>query len=435
MAIFLPLVCVGIALYSAKVEPIKYKYPEAIPFSTVTELEIDNIIGGLTGPRGLAFRTERKGGNRPVLDEVDDWAETFDDDEDAEAQAAAAQATADEAAKKAAFDDDEKEVAMYAGLFDGSVVRVSLLTGNISKVFHTGNDPSALRSGFTCGGFYTEMYCGRPTDLTFDNDQIRLVVVDAYKGILMGDVENKLFIKLASEAEADDYGYVSHIAVSKATGFIYFIETSTQHKLRDSQAVFLHAGPLGRLVSYDPNEGLLNVLATKLHFPSGIHVVTDGDEDDSILISENTRARVRRVFLPSKSSGRKKLKVATWLDKLPCRPHGITKGYGTQEVLVACAQRSTTTDTLAKYPQLRAMLAPLPDWVMKFVYSGDTYVLRARAEAKIKKGKLQEVLKIVGSTPYTDLTLRDDEAKLYLGSSDNAVTGVGVAKLPRFVLD
>ena len=93
---------------------------------------------------------------------------------------------------------------MYTGLFDGRLVKVNLETGVTEDVFNTNKD-LRLQPQFQCGDYYLEHLCGRPMGMQFDNDGLRLIVLDAYKGLLSVNLEDQKYEYLSREAADQSY--------------------------------------------------------------------------------------------------------------------------------------------------------------------------------------------------------------------------------------
>jgi hypothetical protein len=157
----------------------------------------------------------------------------------------------------------------YTGLHDGRIVKVDLRTGATTEVFNTNKD-LRLQPPYKCGDYYLEHLCGFPMAMQFDKEGYRLIVLDAYKGLLSVNLEENKFTYLSREVDGKSYKFLHSMAISKSTGKIYFTEASDTFYRRDYMSEILEARGKGRLLVFNPADLSTTVLATKLRFPSGL---------------------------------------------------------------------------------------------------------------------------------------------------------------------
>lgn len=284
----------------------------------------------------------------------------------------------------------------WASTADGKLMKIDPKSGNVSEVLTTGR-PDMLRRDWSCKdegtAYYTEFVCGRPMGIHFDQDGLRLWMVDAYKGLFLVNVEdNTMAAQMGKDDKGEDFTFLNGIAVSDQTGKLYITESSTKLPHRDARAVGLEVSAKGRLLEYDPSTGNMATLKTKLFYPSGVVVVesTDPLEDDFVLISETSKARLRKHYLPFDEAARVAARATRKGEdlpnpyakrklfiKLPCRPSGLSWINGKEEVLVACSdRRSDRLDLTASVPQLRAVLSLLPAWLYATLFPEPAMLVR-----------------------------------------------------------
>lgn len=315
---------------------------------------------------------------------------------------------------------------MYATLANGKVVEIDLTTGEQQTVITTG-ETTRLSSGWECGMYYTESYCGRPMGLAFDHDGLRLYVADAYTGLFRVDVDERTKTLVA---DADNVGkklkFLNGITVSKATGRVYITESSTKFARRDSHRAILQGGASGRLLMYDPVDGGVTVLSDKLFFPTGVVVVPNeaGTADDYLLIAETPRARIRKYKMPadevlSDSEVDFKGKLTVWMDGLPMYPTSMfwTGEQSNAQLLVSGEERVTWVDSFSNQPIPRKMMALLNEnWFYQLIP-------RNSVAMKINlKGRITKTKRLDG--PYTMVYPHDNN--VYVTSVHDWQTGINV---------
>lgn len=162
-----------VAYFSARTEPTAYTIKDGVdPASLRTVTLPAPTILAHTAAGGVAVRKEHPLKRVVVVEE-----------EEAEEDASSTdRASAPAVAVLEEDTDAEQFTAVYVTLNNGTIARVHAGTHDVTHVRNIG-DGSKLR-GFSCGDYYVEHICGYGMGLAFDLDSLRLLVADAYKGLL-----------------------------------------------------------------------------------------------------------------------------------------------------------------------------------------------------------------------------------------------------------
>ncbi len=280
---------------------------------------------------------------------------------------------------------------IFTGLADGRIVRLASLDADPELVVDTG---------------------GRPLGMAWDA-QGRLIVADAYRGLLCFDPEGGLQV-LCEQVDGVPLGFADDLDIA-ADGTIYFSDASSRHGVEEPRLDLLEHRPSGRLLAYDPTSGESRVVLDSLYFANGVAVSPD---QSFVLVNETGAYRVRRLWLTGPDKGR----VDTFIDNLPGFPDNITAGPDGIFWLALVAPRNAAADALAPYPFLRKLLVRLP----KFLWpeaARHAWVLGLDSQ-----GRVVHNLQDARPQSYSPLTSACVwEGHLYLGS----LRYNGLARLPR----
>lgn len=81
---------------------------------------------------------------------------------------------------------------------------------------------------------------------------------------------------------------------------VYFIDSSFKRPVHEAIEEHLESNPRGRLFSYNEKTDELKLLLDGLYFPNGLQLMPD---KNSILINENTMARILKYHLKGEKKG------------------------------------------------------------------------------------------------------------------------------------
>lgn len=198
---------------------------------------------------------------------------------------------------------------------------------------------------------------GRPLGIDFDA-RGRLVVADAYRGLLMVATDGKV-TELANVADGVPIKYADDVDVA-ANGLIYFSDASTKYGARECGGTYaaslldlMEHGGHGRLLVYDPADGRARTLLAGLNFANGVAVAHD---QASVLVTETGSYRVLRYWLTGPRQGQSE----PFVEALPGFPDNLSTGMAGRYWVALIAPRNDLLDNLADKPFVRKMIQRLP---------------------------------------------------------------------------
>lgn len=201
---------------------------------------------------------------------------------------------------------------------------------------------------------------GRPLGLEFHPDG-RLLVADAYRGLLAVDVNTAAVTVLCDEVDGSAIVYADDVDVD-LEGRIWFTDASTHFSPQDYGGtypaslleIFEHAGS-GRVVVLDERVGKPVVVADGLVFPNGIARHPDGTQ---MIVAETGSNRL--LSLPAGATAA--VEPSVFLDALPGFPDNVQRDGDILWIGLVSA-RSAPADALAPYPGVRKVVQRLPAFV------------------------------------------------------------------------
>ncbi|BFY99663.1 hypothetical protein BsWGS_02703 [Bradybaena similaris] len=232
---------------------------------------------------------------------------------------------------------------IYTGLSDGRIVDISDCgVRTVAKMSRPG-----------CKG---EQECGRPLGLRLDS-RGRLLVADSSNGIFRVNVdtgEKQLVVSSKTLVNGKQSKFINDVIVAK-DGTILYTDSSTKWSRKEFLYVVLEGEATGRLLAYSEKSNKTIVVLDKLAFPNGLEF---GPNEEYLLISETSRARVRKLSL---KPGKTWLQLSTFVGNLPGLPDNIrASGRGTYWVAMSQARHQNMSNMLDEYanqPEMREMVA------------------------------------------------------------------------------
>ena len=191
---------------------------------------------------------------------------------------------------------------------------------------------------------------GRPLGLHFDQEG-RLLIADAFKGLLRLDADNHLEV-LSTEHGGKKFAFTDDLEIGP-DGVIYFSDASWKFPITQFSQDIMESRANGRLLAYDPKTKTTKMLLDHLFFANGIAVSEDGS---FVLVNETSRYRVTRYWL----KGAKKGSADIFIDNLPAFPDGISRGQNGIFWLALASPRQAALDGLLSKPFIRKIVARLP---------------------------------------------------------------------------
>jgi sugar lactone lactonase YvrE len=286
----------------------------------------------------------------------------------------------------------DEDGSLYGGTHDGEIIRI-WPDGKI-ETFAVTN--------------------GRPLGLHFDKDE-NLIVCDAYKGLLAIDREGNVTV-LAQSADGVPFKFTDDLDIA-SDGTIYFSDASDTFDHAHYLFDLVESRPHGRLMSYDPANGTVQVLLSNLYFANGVAL---SENEDFVLVNETYRYRIIRYWLRGPKAGTRDI----FADNLPGFPDGISANRKGTFWLALFTVRNPLMDTIHPYPFLKTLLAKLPAslWPKPKPYG---FVLAFDEEGNI----IQNLQEPTGKYLREITSVQEHEGYLYLGSLHN--DRIGRYKLPK----
>ncbi|MBW2637847.1 MAG: SMP-30/gluconolactonase/LRE family protein, partial [Deltaproteobacteria bacterium] len=245
---------------------------------------------------------------------------------------------------------------------------------------------------------------GRPLGLHFDGNG-NLIVCDAYKGLLSVDKKGEVSALVAS-AEGVSFKFTDDLDIA-SDGIIYFSDASDTFDHAHYLFDLVESRPHGRLMSYNPADGTVQVLLGNLYFANGVAL---SKNEDFVLVNETYRYRITRYWLSGPKAGTSDI----FADNLPGFPDGISADRKGTFWLALFTVRNSLMDTIHPYPFIKTLLSKLPPslWPKPEPYG---FVIALDEEGNIIRS-LQE---LTGKYLREITSVQKHGDSLYLGSLHN----------------
>ncbi|XP_023677325.1 adipocyte plasma membrane-associated protein [Paramormyrops kingsleyae] len=246
----------------------------------------------------------------------------------------------------------------YTGTADGKIVKIQ--DGKIHVLARLGKLP--------CGSRDDEPTCGRPLGIRVGPNGT-LFVADAYLGLfeinlVTGEVDT--LVSTRQVVEGRRLSFVNDLDVTQDGTRVYFTDSSSRWQRRDFLHLVMEATADGRVLEYNTVTREVSVLMEGLRFPNGIQLCPD---EESVLVTEMTMARIRRVHV----SGLNKGGMDTFVDNLPGFPDNIRRSSSGSYWVAMSAVRPnpgfSMLDFLSQRPWIKKLIFKLfsQDMVLKLV--------------------------------------------------------------------
>jgi sugar lactone lactonase YvrE len=227
----------------------------------------------------------------------------------------------------------------YTGYIDGRIVRFKVSDGRFVE--------ASIQEFVNTGG--------RPLGMQFDG-QGNLIVADAFKGLLSVSSTGEIST-LVDYAAHPSLRFIDDVDIA-GDGTIWFSDVSSRFGLHEYIYDLIEASATGRLLSFTPSSGQVQVHVSGLYFANGVAI---GPDDSWVLVNETGASRVTRLWLKGPKAGR----TDVFVDGLPGMPDNISFNGSDTFWLAMPALRSKEIDALASYPFVRKLLGGLPaEWLV-----------------------------------------------------------------------
>lgn len=286
----------------------------------------------------------------------------------------------------------EPDGTLLTGLADGRIVRL-----------RPGSDAESLLVDTK----------GRPLAMARHPDG-RLIICDAHRGLLALDARGALEV-LSTEQGGVPFHFVDDVAIT-ADGTVYFTDASAHFTVEDYKLELLEHQLTGRVLRYDVRSKTTSLVVGGFNLANGITLSPD---EQSVIVAETGAYQLWRVFIDPARFGQKERFGPT----LPGFPDNLRFSPSRQVYWVAVgAPRDPIVDALAEWPQLRAVIAGLPEFVQP------APVRHATVVAFDLEGRVVETLRYRGADAYSPIaSVLEHDGFLYLGSFERG--GVARVKL------
>ncbi|XP_052778591.1 adipocyte plasma membrane-associated protein-like [Mya arenaria] len=243
---------------------------------------------------------------------------------------------------------------LYTGTADGKILQIDIRRKSAVLVVRTGLDSPE------CGSPEMEPLCGRPKGMKFGPDG-KLYVVDSYKGLLRVNIQNKSFEILVANSEGSEgvpFKFLNSLDID-GNGIVYFTDSSDKWQRRDFRYAVLENRAAGRLMRYDPRNGLCSTVLSGLYLANGVSLSRDGTH---ILVNEMSIARIRRYYLTGEKAGTSDI----FIDNLPGYPDNIKPnsrgnlyvGMGSVR-FQGSSPIGSFLDIIGPYPKIKQIIAAI----------------------------------------------------------------------------
>lgn len=235
-----------------------------------------------------------------------------------------------------AYRETQDGLRIYVSGHKGEIIEVDPITKDHRTVANTG---------------------GIPLGIEFD-DAGTLYIADAHKGLLSMTPDGTLSL-LTDSVDGTPIAYADDLDIGP-DGVVYFSDASTKFGAQEigstlgaSLLEIMEHGKTGRVLSYDPRDGVTRVVADGFSFSNGVAMAADGM---SILVNETGTYSVHRIFV----DGPRKDEREVVLENLPGFPDNINDLPDGTFILGLISKRAPFLDDNSAKPFMRKLAMRLP---------------------------------------------------------------------------
>ena len=297
----------------------------------------------------------------------------------------------------------DREGNLYCGSRDGDIIRFLAPDHSQHEVFaHIG---------------------GQTLGLAFDRDGNLLTCVGGmglYKVtpqrevVKLSDETNRSFFSIVDDSRmrlADDLDIAPD-------GRVFFSEATIRYEMHDWIIDALEGRGNGRIICYDPKDGISKTVISRLQFPNGICMANDGE---SFLFAETWGCRISRYWYSGAKAGR----VEPVIGDLPGYPDNINRSSRGTYWCGIIGMRAPAFDMAQKMPEFRrhmVMRIARDEWLYPNMNTGGVIEFDL-------DGKIVSSLWDRGGERHPQVTsVREHKGYLYLGGIFN--NRIGKYRIP-----
>ena len=234
---------------------------------------------------------------------------------------------------------DSTGLYVYSGEVDGDILRMNIDSKETKVVANTG---------------------GRPLGMIF-NDDGKLIVADAHKGLLEVDVSLGKVTVLTDSYNGEHLNFVDDLDID-SSGIIYFSDASSKYGFDEVISDLMERRPHGALYAYHPDNQVTRLLLDDLYFANGVAI---SENEDFLFINETANYSISKYWLKGPKKGTREFVN----DNLPGFPDNITYGSSGTFWLTLVSPRQQSLDDIMPNTMARNMIMKLP----KSMHPGPTH--------------------------------------------------------------
>jgi len=240
-----------------------------------------------------------------------------------------------------AYRETEGGFRIYVSGHKGEIIEVNPGTKTHKVIANTGGIPLGIEFG-----------------IPDSKGDATLYIADAYKGLLSLSPGGTLTL-LTNEVDGTPIAYADDLDIGP-DGVIYFSDASTKFgaqanggALAASLLEVMEHRKTGRVLSYDPRDGVTRVVADGFSFSNGVAMAADGQ---SIFVNETGTYSLHRLYVDGPRKGEREVV----LSNLPGFPDNINDLPDGTFILGLVSKRATFLDDNSGNPFLRKLAMRLP---------------------------------------------------------------------------
>ena len=240
-----------------------------------------------------------------------------------------------------AYRETEDGLRIYVSGHKGEIIEINPETKEPRILANTGGVPLGIEFA--------------PETLESDGT---LYIADAYKGLMQMTPDGTLTL-LTDSVDGTKIAYADDLDIGP-DGVIYFSDASTKfgaeaigNTMAASVLEVTEHRKTGRVLSYDPRDGITRVIADGLSFPNGVAMAGDGM---SLLVNETGTYSLHRIFIDGPRKGKREIV----LDNLPGFPDNINDLSDGTFILGLVSKRAAFLDDNSGKPFVRKIAMRLP---------------------------------------------------------------------------
>ncbi|XP_012944585.2 adipocyte plasma membrane-associated protein [Aplysia californica] len=211
---------------------------------------------------------------------------------------------------------------------------------------------------YVIGSYELEPECGRPKGMKVDSSG-RLVVADAYNGILRIDVDSGETEVLVDRFNGSRFLFLNALDIA-SDGTIYFSDSSTKWERRDYRYEVIETNKLGRVLALSPQSKEVRIVQDGLYLPNGLSL---SEDENFLLVAEMSVSRISRIYL----KGPRANSVEVLTENLPGYPDNIKRNSRGNYYVGMGSVRFQGSSPIGSFLDLVGPYPPIKRFITKIV--------------------------------------------------------------------